>query len=205
MAYKASATARGRVVRGSLYAFIKCSALHPTNRAKSEIMGVVVIGLHLSSLPICNHSCFRSSFTSYRSLMKEQQAYAISTRRITSTFCSDPAFLCGHCPYCEPLSPPFCFQPPPSSSISHVAPNLILKQKPSYSFPFPPTFFAAAHISFCLSNDSKKCVVRTSMRLTECWRPFRRSSGRGEEGDGIGGEGGISVDVGSGTLDFLHL
>ena len=118
----------------------RLSDLHPTNRAKSEIMGVVVIGLHLSSLPICNHSCFRSSFTSYRSLVKEQQAYAISTRRITSTFCSDPAFLCGHCPYCEPLSPPFCFQPPPSSSISHVAPNLILKQKPSYSFPFPQPF-----------------------------------------------------------------
>ena len=29
---------------------------------------------------------------------------------------------------------------------SDCAPNLILKQKPSYSFPFPPTFFAAAHI-----------------------------------------------------------
>ena len=79
----------------------------------------------------------------------------------------------------------------PPSLISHVAPNLILKQKPSYSFPFPPTFFAAAHISFCLSNDSKKCVVRTSMRLTECWRPFRRSAGRGEEADRIGGEGGV--------------
>ena len=49
----------------------------------------------------------------------------------------------------------------------------------------PSTFFVA--YSFCLSNDSKKCVVRTSMRLTECWRPFRRSSGRGDEGDGIGG------------------
>ena len=98
----------------------------------------------------------------------------------------------------------FAFNPRPSSSISH-APNLILKQKPSYSFPCPPTFYAAAHISFCLSNDSKKCVVRTSMRLTECWRPFRRSSGRGEEGDRIGGEEEVSVDVGSGTLDFLHL
>ena len=96
-----------------VYVSWKCNALHPTNRAKSEIMGVVVIGLHLSSLPICNHSCFRSSFTSYRSHMKEQQAYAISNRRITSTFCSDPAFLCGHCSYCEPLSPPFCFQPLP--------------------------------------------------------------------------------------------
>ena len=51
----------------------------------------------------------------------------------------------------------------------------------------PSTFFVA--YSFCLSNVSKKCVVRTSMRLTECWRPFRRSTGRGEEGDRIGGEG----------------
>ena len=102
----------------------------------------------------------------------------------------------------------FAFNPLPPLRFITLPPNLILKQKPSYSFPFPPTFFAAAHISFCLSNDSKKCVVRTSMRLTECWRPFRRSSGRGEEGkEGCakGGEDEISVEVGSGTLDFLHL
>ena len=82
---------------------------------------------------------------------------------------------------------PYSITPSPFFS-SHCAPNLILKQKPSYSFP-PQPFFVA--YSFCLSNDSKKCVVRTSMRLTECWRPFRRSSGRGEEGDRIGGEGGV--------------
>ena len=159
--------------------------------------------LHLSSLPICNHSCFRSSFTSCRNLMKEQQAYVISTRRITSTFCWDPAFFCGHCPYCEPSSPPCCFQPPPSSSISYVAPKLILKQKPSHSFPYPLPFCSCTYSIF-LSNDSKKCVVRTSMRLTECWRPFQRSSGRGEEGDKIG-EKSTSGGIGSGTLDFLHL
>ena len=40
----------------------------------------------------------------------------------------------------------FAFNPLPPRRFLTLPPNLILKQKPSYSFPFPPTFFAAAHI-----------------------------------------------------------